>query len=73
MAVLTDDGGGVSLLAVVLTSASYAGIFADGWCEDHLDPSCVVANCRRQRGTEQEGEGEQTGFSYSLIHWGKKS
>lgn len=47
VAVLTDDGGGVSLLAVVVTSASYAGIFADSWGEDHLDPSCMVANMNR--------------------------
>lgn len=72
MAVLTDDGGGVSQLAVVVTSASYAGYFADCWREDHLDPSCVVAHWCRKHGTNQEkGEGEQAIFGYSLIHWKK--
>lgn len=42
VAVLTDDGGGVSPLTAVVTSAPYAGHFADGGCEDHLDPSCLV-------------------------------
>lgn len=41
-AVLADDGGGVSQLTVVVTSASNAGQLADGGSEDHLDPSCVV-------------------------------
>ena len=61
VAVLTDDGGSVSLLAVVVTSSSYAGQFTDGWCKDHLDPSCMVAHCHRKHGSKQEErEREQT-------------
>lgn len=42
MAVLTDDGGGVAQLTVVLAPPPCAGHLADGGCEDHLDPSRVV-------------------------------
>lgn len=66
VAVLTDDSGGISLLAVVVTSASYAGKFADGWREDHLNPSCMVANCSRKHNTsQQERVEEQLSFCYS--------
>lgn len=59
VAVLTNDGGGVSLLTVVVTLASSAGQFADGGCEDHLDPPCVVAHSFWQHGTHHEEEGEK--------------
>lgn len=69
-AVLADDGGGVALLAVVVTSASHAGQLADGRREDHLDPSCVVANCARKHDTSQEQTSEEwpSCVSYTAIH-----
>lgn len=69
VAVLTDDSGGIPLLAVVVTSASYAGKFADGWREDHLNPSRVVANCGRKHSiSQQERTEEQLSFCYSQRH-----
>lgn len=59
MAIFTDDGGGISRLAVVVTSASHTGQFADSGCEDNLDPSCMVSHCHGEYGTNQERrEGE---------------
>lgn len=69
MAVLTDDGGGVSTLAAVVTPASHAGQFADGGREDDLDPSCVVSHCCKEHGArEEEEEEEERNFGYSVIH-----
>lgn len=70
VAILTDDGGGVSFLAVVVTSASDAGYLADGGCEDHLDPAGVVARCCcwKHGGNQEDREGEQREPGYSLIH-----
>lgn len=69
-AILADDGGGVALLAVVVTSASHAGQLADGGREDHFDPSCVVANCARKHDTSQQQASEErlSRVSYSPIH-----
>lgn len=70
MTILTDDGGGVSPLTVVVTPATYAGQFADSGREDHLDSSRMVACCRQKYGTKQDKrEGEQRNFGYSLSHW----
>lgn len=69
VAILTDDGGGVPLLTVVVASASYAGHFANSGCEDHLDPSCMITDCCRKYGEGNEGEGKQKRSGYSLIHW----
>lgn len=70
MAVLTDDGGGVAQLTVVLAPAPRAGHLADGGCEDHLDPSRVVPHCQSGRTAHhQKEEGREGESSQSCIHW----
>lgn len=47
MAILTDEGGGISLLTVVLTVALGASHFADAGCKDHLDATSVISQLER--------------------------
>lgn len=67
MAVLTDDGGGVPPLAVVVTSASNAGQLADSGREDHLDPSRVVAHCSKKQGKIRE-EADKEKRGHFCVH-----
>lgn len=54
VAILADNGGGVSLLTGVSASPAHTGVFTDGRSEHQLYPSCVVSDelrmrCHRQR------------------------
>ena len=54
MAVFTNEGGGISLLTVVLTVAFGTSHFTDAGCKDHLDATSVISHCqRRQRKKEK--------------------
>lgn len=44
MAILTNESGGVPLLAAVLTAALGAGHFTDARSKDHLDAASVVTH-----------------------------
>lgn len=70
MAVLTDDGGGVAQLTVVLAPPPCAGHLADGGCEDHLDPARVVPHYQPGcTAHQQKEEGEKGESRQSRIHW----
>lgn len=60
MAVLTDDGGGVSFLAGVVAATAATCQLADGRSEDEFDPTRVVGHCgeieQRKEQSEMEGE-----------------
>lgn len=54
MAVFTNEGGGISLLTVVLTVAFGTSHFTDAGSKDHLDATSVISHCqRRQRKKEK--------------------
>lgn len=54
MAILTDEGGGISLLTVVLTVALGTSHFADAGCKDHLDATSVISHCQRRQGKKEK-------------------
>lgn len=49
VAILADNGGGVSLLTGVSASSAHTGVFTDGRREHHLYPPCVVSHELRMR------------------------
>lgn len=46
MAVLTNESGGIPLLAAVVTVALGAGHFTDARSKDHLDATSVVTHLK---------------------------
>lgn len=57
MSVFTNQRGGVSFLAAVLTGAFFTSHFADAGSKDYLDASSVISHWeQRQREKEKQAD-----------------